>query len=294
MPISLKPFATISCEFTEWSIDASKRKQLVEILAYLYLRQEDNASKVIAALSPKKTLSPGKVAANVIKKLTAPDPEDEDEDEDEDENDLTSTDKSVQKKAKDRIKVSIFHRDGLLFQHISWIVAKQAFPNGVMTSPHVRNADKGFDGFVMALDEFGKSIQSIVLCEDKASEAPRSLITQKVWPEIEAIIDGQRDDEVLAELVTLMKGVSSLDAEAAVATMFWDESRHFRVCVATSEKIRDRKSGNHTKVLDGFETKVTGATKKRVGGVLVFDDVREGLAALAEEVIEKVKELTDV
>lgn len=286
MPISLKPFTTKSCEFTEWSIDASKRKQLVEILAYLYLRQEDNASKVIAALSPRKTLSPGKVAANVIKKLTAPDPEDV--------SDLTSTDKSVQRKAKDRIKVSIYHRDGLLFQHISWIVAKQAFPNGIMTPPHVRNADKGFDGFVMALDEFGESIQSIVLCEDKASEAPRNLITQKVWPEIEAIIDGQRDDEVLAELVTLLKGVPSLNAEDAVATMFWDESRHFRVCVATSEKIRDRTSGNHTKVLDGFETKVIGASKKRVGGVLVFDDVREGLAALAEEVIEKVKELTDV
>ena len=286
MPISLKPFATKSCEFTEWSIDVSERERLVGVLAYLYLRQEENAIRIISALSPKKVTSRGKVAANVIRKLTAPNPQDL--------KDLASSDEDVQKKAGDRIKTSIYHRDGLLFQHISWIVAKKASPHGIMTSPHVRNADKGFDGFVMELDEFREAIETIILCEDKASEAPRNLITQSVWPEIEAIVDGQRDDEVLAELVTLLKSLPSVDAEDAVETMFWEEARHFRVCVATSEKIRDRKLGNHTKVLDGFETKVTGATKKRVGGVLVFDDVREGLAELAEEVIEKVKELTDV
>ncbi|MDR9862898.1 hypothetical protein [Pseudomonas baetica] len=286
MPISLKPFATKSCEFTEWSINASERERLVEVLAYLYLRQEENAIRVISALSPKTLTSRGKVADNVIRKLTAPLPQDV--------ADLASPDVDIQKKAKDRIKTSIYHRDGLLFQHISWIVAKKASPHGVMTSPHVRNADKGFDGFVMELDQHQEAIETVILCEDKASEAPRNLVTQSVWPEIEAIINGQRDDEVLAELVTLLKSVPSVDAEDAIQTMFWEEARHFRVCVATSEKIRDEKLGNHTKVLAGFEKKVVGASKKRVGGVLVFGEVREGLAKLAMEVVEKVKELTDV
>lgn len=286
MPISLKPFATKSCEFTEWSINASERERLVEVLAYLYLRQEENAIRVISALSPKRLTSRGKVADNVIRKLTAPLPQDV--------ADLASPDVDIQKKAKDRIKTSIYHRDGLLFQHISWIVAKKASPHGVMTSPHVRNADKGFDGFVMELDQHQEAIETVILCEDKASEAPRNLVTQSVWPEIEAIINGQRDDEVLAELVTLLKSVPSVDAEDAIQTMFWEEARHFRVCVATSEKIRDEKLGNHTKVLAGFEKKVVGASKKRVGGVLVFGEVREGLAKLAMEVVEKVKELTDV
>lgn len=286
MLISLKPFATKSCEFTEWSINASERDRLVEVLAYLYLRQEENATRVISALTPRKLASRGKIADNVIRKLTAPLPQDL--------ADLASPDAEIQRKAKDRIKTSIYHRDGLLFQHISWIVAKKASPRGVMTSPHVRNADKGFDGFVMELDQHQETIEAVILCEDKASEAPRNLITQSVWPEIEAIVNGQRDDEVLAELVTLLKSVPSVDAEDAIQTMFWEEARHFRVCVATSEKIRDEKLGNHTKVLAGFEKKVVGASKKRVGGVLVFDEVREGLATLAMEVIEKVKELTDV
>ena len=76
MPISLKPFATKSCEFTEWSIDVSERERLVEVLAYLYLRQEENAIRIISALSSKKITSRGKVAENVIRKLTAPHPQD--------------------------------------------------------------------------------------------------------------------------------------------------------------------------------------------------------------------------
>lgn len=205
-----------------------------------------------------------------------------------------STDPKIKKKAEDRIRTSIIHRDGLLFQHISWVVTKKAFPNGIMTSPHVRKADKGFDGFVMELDEFYESIESVTLCEDKASEDPRKLITQSVWPEIEAIIAGERDDEVLAELVTLLKTVPSLDAESAVESMFWEESRQFRVSVATSEKNRDKTSGSYVKIMKGFEEKVGGASKNRVGGVLAFDDVRTGLDQLANEVIKKVKELTDV
>jgi len=286
MPIRLEPFASKACKFTEWSIKASKRNRLVEIVAYLYLRQEENALRIITALSPIKRASPGKVAANVIRKLTAPYTHDLEQ--------LKSPEPTVRKKAEDKIRTSIIHRDGLLFQHISWIVAKKALPNGIMTSPHVRKADKGFDGFVMELDELQEGIETIILCEDKASEDPRKLITQSVWPEIEAIVDGQRDDEVLAELVTLLKIVPSIDAEDAIGTMFWEEARHFRVCVATSKKNRDKKSGCYTKLMKGFDEKVSGASKKRVGGVLVFDDVREGLAELAEEVIAKVKELTDV
>ncbi|WP_343312852.1 hypothetical protein AAIB41_08375 [Brucella sp. BE17] len=85
-----------------------------------------------------------------------------------------------------------------------------------MTSPHVRQADKGFDGFIIELEDGGREIKRIVLCEDKASKSPRSLISSSVWPEIGTILCGDRDDEILADLVTLLKSVPDIDAEAAV------------------------------------------------------------------------------
>jgi hypothetical protein len=43
------------------------RKNLVNILAYLYLQQEKNAQRVIQALTPRPRPLKGKIAENVIR-----------------------------------------------------------------------------------------------------------------------------------------------------------------------------------------------------------------------------------
>lgn len=284
MPIYLKPAKSTECRFSEWSIVEDDRERLVDILAFLYLRQEENAQRVINALEPEYRLPKGKVAENVIKKLTAPKQKDVEA--------AKLGNDEEKKAAKKRIETSIWHRDGLLFQHISWIVARQTMPRGYMTSPHVRQADKGFDGFIIEFDESQEQIERIVLCEDKASEKPRELITKSVWPEIESIIRGDRDDEILADLATLLKSVPDIDAESAVDDIFWEDARYFRVAVATGENRR--KSGSFVHIVKGFEEVVTGPAEKRVAGVLPFEDVRQGLELLAQEVITKVKEISGV
>lgn len=284
MPILLQPASSTECRFSEWSIIAKDRKRLVAILAFLYLRQEENAQRVINSLEPKWRASKGKVAQNVIRKLTAPNPKDVE---------LVQSGTEAEKDAaKKRIATSIVHRDGLLFQHISWIEARKSIPSGYMTAPHVRQADKGFDGFIIELDEPKSEIKRIVICEDKASATPRKLVSSSVWPEIETILRGDRDDEILADLVTLLKGVPNIDAEAAVDEVFWEGARHFRVAVATGENRR--KSGSFLHIVSGFEKVAGGSPESRVAGILPFDDVRKGLAQLADEVVAKVKELTGV
>jgi len=284
MPISLTPNKAKSCNFSEWSIGKGDREKLVEILAYLYLQQEENAQRIICALEAKPRPLKGKIAENVIKKLTAPKQTDVDATK-------SGTDKE-KKAAQKRINTSIWHRDGLLFQHISWIVARQTIPDGYMTSPHVRQADKGFDGFIIELDKSQERIERVVLCEDKASENPRPLVRENVWPEIKSIINGDRDDEILADLTTLLKGIPVIDAESAVDEIFWEGTRHFKVSVATNEDKRKSKSFVH--IVKGFDDVVAGTIEKRVAGVLPFDDVRIGLDLLAQEVIAKVEDMSGV
>lgn len=284
VPISFTLDNTKICNLSEWTINKSSRALLVEILAYLYLQQEGNAQRVINALGTKPRPPKGKVVENVINKLTAPKQEDIDA--------AKFGTKAEKEAAQKRVDTSIWHRDGLLFQHISWIVARQAIPDGHMTSPHVRQADKGFDGFIIELDKNEKEISRIILCEDKASEDPRPLIREKVWPEIRSIIKGDRDDEILADLATLLKGIPGIDAESAVDEIFWEGARHFRVSVATSEG--KRKSKRFVHIVKGFDDVVVGTVEKRVAGVLPFDDVRKGLHLLAQEVIAKVGVLASV
>lgn len=240
--------------------------------------------RVIRALEPRRHLSKGKVAQNVLRKLAAPNAEDV-------ELYRNGTDKE-KKSAKNRIQTSILHRDGLLFQHVSWVAARMAVPNGYMRAPHVRQADKGFDGFIVELDDHGEEIARIILCEDKASKSPRGLITSNVWTDIEAILRGDRDDEILADLVTLLKCVPGIDAETAVDKVFWEGPRDFRVAVATGEN--QRKDGDFKHIFAGFKAVAGGSKSSRSAGVLVFDEVRKGLALLAGEVAVKVKEINDV
>jgi hypothetical protein len=285
MPLTLTPFSSTECGFAEWSIDKKGRATLVEIIAYLYLRQEENALRIINALEPRRRAPKGRVAQNVIDKLTAPKQEDVD---------LLRTGTAKEKaSAQHRIDTAISHRDGLLFQHVSWIVARLAFPSGCMTSPHVRQADKGFDGFIIEFDASTNEISRIVLCEDKASIAPRGLIKSSVWEDVASIRRGERDDEILADLVTLLKSVPNIDAESAVDEVFWEEVREFRVAVATGENIRG-KSGDFLHIVAGFEAVAGGSFKSRTAGVMPFKDVRVGLNVLAGEVAAKVEEIVSV
>ncbi|WP_174870608.1 hypothetical protein [Pectobacterium polaris] len=284
MLITFNQTSTVECEFSEWIISNKNRAKLIEVIAYLYLRQEENAQRVINTLDPQPRVPKGRVAENVVRKLTAPRAEDVEL--------LKSGNEAEKKAAGKRIDTSIIHRDGLLFQHISWVAARLELPNGYMTSPHVRQADKGFDGFIIELDESVGEIKRILLCEDKASKSPRNLITSSVWPEIGAIRNGDRDDEILADLVTLLRGVPSIDAEEAVDKIFWEGAREFRVAVATGEN--QRRAGSFLHIIDGFETIAGGELDTRTAGILAFEDVRKGLELFAREVAAKVEEISNV
>ncbi|GAA6159589.1 hypothetical protein NBRC116589_17630 [Ruegeria sp. HU-ET01832] len=285
MPIQINSCESAECDLNEWSLGDPVAPQLIDALAYLYLRQERNAQNVIDALEPKRRSPPGRVAENVIRKLTAPDPkytkiiEDGSQEEKE--------------KAEKMARKEVERRDGLLFQHLSWIAARLSIPNGTQTPPHVRSADKGFDGFIIEMSEENDALERIVLCEDKASIAPRTLITSSVWKEIKSIRAGERDDEILADLTTLVGRVAGEDqdrAEAIVDDALWEEVRQFRVSVATGENIRRHGSFEH--VLTGFQDVAPGGIESRTGSILPFEDVRIGLSELAAAVINRVHDIT--
>jgi len=282
MPISLTAKQNDEVDLSEWAIDVINRDQVVTILAYLYLRQEQNALRVINAMPKRVRKRTKDVGPNVIEKLTAPKKADLDL--------AQRGNEEERKSASNRVKNSIWHRDGLLFQHLSWIVAQKKHPNGYMTPPHVRNADKGFDGFIIEFNHDQKSVERVILCEDKATEGPRGMVTSKVWPEIKDIIAQRREDEVEADLTTLLKAVPNLtpeEAEDAVDAIFWERARQFRVSIATDEKFRE--SGAFDHLFNGFEVVAPGPTNGRIGGILPFESVRQGLHDLAEEVIRKVE-----
>ena len=130
-----------SCVLTTWTVEGPT--ELARALAWLHLRKDRHAERVIQALEPERASLPGRVVENAIEELTVR------------LDDLTTALASSNNAERERAGATrdtrVEHRDGLLFQHVSWIAAHLCMPNAKAIPPHVRRADKGFDGVLLEL-----------------------------------------------------------------------------------------------------------------------------------------------
>ena len=173
-------------------------------------------------------------------------------------------------------------RDGLLFQHISWVAATIQFPDAKACPPHVRKADKGFDGLLIELDATSSGLARVILCEDKASTDPRSLVTGKIWPEIVLITGGEKDLEILDAVTAILDTVHGVERETVLLNVIWSRSRQFRVALtAGPEQI---KAGGYSHLFSGFDSHAIGAVETRMAEVMPMPDVRAYLEDLAERI----------
>lgn len=262
---------------TEWAV--ADADQLAAAIAWLYLQKQAQAVRVIQSLEPGAAALPGRVVQDAIKALTVHTGDIA--------NDLGSGDAAVQKAAQDKLKARIAHRDGLLFQHVSWIAAYLALPNAHAAPPHVRAADKGFDGVVLELDPTAPALSRIILCEDKASTDPRNLVTRSIWPEIEAIQASGKDREILAAVTAILATLPGIDQEAVIEATAWEAARGFRVALTAGAEQWRQSSYAH--LFAGFDAAAGGTIDSRMAEVMPIPDVRRYLADLANAVIAKLQ-----
>ena len=267
---------------SEWKV--KEPVPFTKALAWLYLRKPHHATRIIQALAPGEAGLFGNSVQNAITLLKV--------------NladiaaDLLSSDPDVRSKAEKKREVRISHRDGLLFQHVSWLAARMKFPSAKTTPPHVRQADKGFDGFLVEYDAAQDAVSKIVLCEDKASTDPRALVTSRVWPEIRSIVACERDLEILDALTALLDNVPEAHREKLIKDIIWDRARCFRVALAVGPN--DIKNGSYTHLFDGFDAQVSGDVETRQGEVMPLPDVRQYLDDLAKKVIAELEAMQNV
>ena len=183
------------------------------------------------------------------------------------------------------------HRDGWMFQVISWIAAHRANRPGLIRPPHMRHADKGLDGLFVEFDD--AEIARVVISEEKATKNARSMVRDKVWPEFQDFETGRRDAE-------LIDGVSALladrpDSDAIVAAILWKEKRAYRVAVTINDKhgsVEGRKA-----LYKGYEEAVSGEIDRRRAEVFEVRDLRpwfDNLAAKATAIIDAEEAAIDV
>ncbi|MFH0975888.1 MAG: hypothetical protein V1874_08920 [Spirochaetota bacterium] len=209
---------------------------------------------------------------------------------------IISSDKKDKKlKIKDTVVRSVIkkvlhaidtdHRDGLLFQHISWICAainKNKYD--LLKAPHCRIADKGQDNLIIHLNKNNK-ITSISICEDKATSNVRDTIRDKVFPEFAVYESGEKDSELESEVLSMLeKHTDTNRAESLIKSIFWDQARNYKINVTITNEDPFR-------IFKDYENCIKGNVDRRTGNTIQIHDLRNWFTQFAKKIEDYLNSL---
>lgn len=189
-----------------------------------------------------------------------------------------------------------WHRDGWLFQAISWIAAHQQPSASITRAPHIRKADKGFDGMQLEINADGNSVKAVVIFEDKATDNARSMIRDDVWPGIIALEKGERLDEISQEVSAMLDARAaadpSFDLDTAIANTLWKDARRYRVSITIGDTHNNADA--RKRLFKGFDETAPGDATRRRADTIYLPELRKWMASFTERVIAKITAIAHV
>ena len=181
-----------------------------------------------------------------------------------------------------------WHRDGWMFQIMSWLAARIANPDALLNPPQMILAQKGFDGLQIDFDP-STGISAVVIFEDKATENPRETIHDDVWPEFEAFERGDDTNVLTAEVVGLLERQPNVDAYTVIQQVVWKNVRQFRVSITIGDSHASNKG--HVRLFKDYDTTVPGDIKRRRGETFHVRDLRKWMEDLASQALNYLSTL---
>ncbi|BDW95907.1 hypothetical protein MACH10_15920 [Thalassospira tepidiphila] len=181
-----------------------------------------------------------------------------------------------------------WHRDGWLFQVISWIAANIQDPQTLKSPPQMIHADKGFDGLHLCLDDTRENVISIIVCEEKATTVPRNKITSQVWPEFKSLEAGSRDNELVSEATTLLAGNTHLNPDKAIHEIIWKKVRKYRVSITIGDN--ECTDDGRRNLFKGYKKIVSGeGVSRRRAETFYQSRLRDWMKQIANKAISAAK-----
>ncbi|WP_159839578.1 hypothetical protein [Burkholderia sp. 8Y] len=255
MPIDLTPFehGTL-CFGNTWSI--ADESALALNIARVALGQDRHIQKILAGASLAAPPTTPRAGASAVKLLTVPAGQDP------------------------------WHRDGWMFQVLSWIAAYRASPTSIIRAPQMISAQKGFDGLELLVDTASGKIKGAVIFEDKATDDPRTTIRDKVWPESAALELGESENVLVSEVVGLLATRPDIDSDAAIERVLWDDVRRYRISITVGDTHASEQG--RRRLFDGYDTVASGEAHRRRAETLHVLNLRAWMQTLAEEAIAAI------
>ncbi len=184
-----------------------------------------------------------------------------------------------------------WHRDGLVFQVLSWIAANLVSNQlSIIRPPHLIPAQKGFDGIQVDIDSTTNKVSAVVIFEDKATTSPRETIRDNVWPEFSDFHKGGRESELEQEITTLLETRKNLipDVDSAIETLIWEKVRKFRVAI-TAEECHMNSTGRK-RLFKGYDQVVpVNNSDYRKAEIIHINNLRQWMENFSQRVINRLR-----
>ena len=180
------------------------------------------------------------------------------------------------------------HRDGWVFQVISWLAAHlqsdTVRQRVLIRPPQMMRTLPGQDGLIIEYSE--DDIARVVICEDKATKNPRSEFHAKVLPELDEYETGSRDHELIAGVTSILSRHSVKQADGVAASILWDDQRAYRVAVTVGKS--DTTAQAQVRLFRGYDQSVRGDVLRRRVELMPLDNLRPWLQDLANKALATI------
>ncbi|MED2010909.1 hypothetical protein P4V39_22840 [Brevibacillus borstelensis] len=191
-----------------------------------------------------------------------------------------------------QIEVSRFHRDGFLFECISWIVAHQtADGNTFLKDPHISSTTQGLDGLIIQMDPVEKVVLHTTICEDKCTENPRKMFRDKVLSAFTEHHQNKRGPDLLANAVTLIRhsGLRGTQATLAAEKVYDITCRTYRAALTVNSNTCN--ADELQKLFKGYDELKDISKAQRIGATFIVPGkLRDWFQELADHVIAALDE----
>lgn len=182
-----------------------------------------------------------------------------------------------------------WHRDGWMFQVISWVAANLTEPDSIIRCPHMILAHKGFDGLILRVDKKTNKVVAVVIFEDKATDNPRDTIRDEVWPDFRKLESGDRENVIVAEVTSLLETRPDVDPDAAIENVIWKNVRQYRVGITIGASHANE--AGRLRLFRDYDQVVDGDLSRRCGETFYIENLRPWMKALATKAVSVVQAL---
>ncbi len=183
----------------------------------------------------------------------------------------------------------IWHRDGLLFEIISWVAARlTATGDDAISDPHLKATNQGTDCVKVTIDPAARTLTRATVYEYKCTTNWRQLFSQDVLAAFREYVSGERDNQLAQAAITLLVALGFTPEERNAA---YDELIRVRplafqasLTVAPSGFTADQRLALFT----GYDA-IAGDIAIRGGNTMPLDDVRAWFAAFSTRVWARIE-----